>query len=165
MSSTSRPPNVSMDLAPNHPHQPEEEIPPFAADADIDSTPLDAALRLPERKGEYSPLLLGCATFGYGVYTAAENVRTPEPLRIVRAALEAGINGFDTCEWARKRGRRATFVVRARARDRRQTPNAARHDWGDTADTQRRTTTRPRRCWATRSRRCAPSSRARRTSS
>lgn len=99
MSSSSRPPNISMDLAPNHPAQPEEAIAPFPADVAVE--PLAAGLHLPVRDGEggYSDLLLGCATFGYGVYESKEHVRTAEPLKIVRAALDAGINGFDTCEW------------------------------------------------------------------
>lgn len=96
MSASSRPPNIKMDLAPNHPHQPEEPISPFPADVDV--PPLDPSLKLPPKEGEYSDLLLGCATFGYGVYESKEHVRTNEPLKIVKTALDAGINGFDTCE-------------------------------------------------------------------
>lgn len=97
MSASSHPPNIKMDLAPNHPYQAEEDIPPFPANVDIPE--LDPELKLPETKGEYSDLLLGCATFGYGVYDSPEHVRTVEPLKIVGMALEAGIGGFDTCEW------------------------------------------------------------------
>lgn len=96
MSASSRPPNINMDLAPNHPHQPEEPIPPFPTDVDVPA--LDPSLKLPPKEGEYSDLLLGCATFGYGVYESKEHVRTNEPLKIVKTALDAGINGFDTCE-------------------------------------------------------------------
>jgi aryl-alcohol dehydrogenase-like predicted oxidoreductase len=46
----------------------------------------------------WSPLALGCATFGYGIY--APPPTTPEqlalPIRTVRLALDYGITVFDT---------------------------------------------------------------------
>ncbi|WVW85973.1 hypothetical protein I302_108011 [Kwoniella bestiolae CBS 10118] len=96
-------------LSPYHPDQPEPEIPPF----DIDSIPdedidkpsgneelLPKALKSPnEKRMVYPPLILGCSTFGYGIYADDDNVKSSLPLRIVRLAMRCGINGFDTSPW------------------------------------------------------------------
>lgn len=46
-------------------------------------------------------IVLGCAPFGFGVYTTDSGVvRSTLPARIVRAALRAGMTAFDTGESA-----------------------------------------------------------------
>ena len=50
-------------------------------------------LRLP-------PVVLGCATFGYGIYQDKTNIVSDLPVRVVRLALRSGITAFDTCEFA-----------------------------------------------------------------
>lgn len=46
----------------------------------------------------FPPLILGCSTFGYGIYADDDNVQSSMPLRVVRLALRSGMNAFDTCE-------------------------------------------------------------------
>jgi len=90
-----------------HPDAPEEAIPPF----DAVSIPSDAADVIPANEVLPPPIapagvpglplprvVLGCATFGYGVYDDLDNVRSSMPVRVVRAALRAGMNAFDTGE-------------------------------------------------------------------
>jgi len=44
-----------------------------------------------------SPVVLGCATFGYGIYQDKSEIVSTLPVRVVRLALRAGITAFDTC--------------------------------------------------------------------
>jgi hypothetical protein len=97
-------------LPPTHPDQPEEAIPAFDASSVLseaaDEISADEVLPPPIAPRGTSlalplPLprvVLGCATFGYGVYDDKENVRSTMPVRVVRAALRAGMNAFDTGE-------------------------------------------------------------------
>lgn len=93
-------------LPPTHPDQPEEAIPPFPSpipENSEDVIPADEVLP-PARAPAGTPnppiprVVLGCATFGYGVYAAREDVRSSMPVRVVRAALKAGVTAFDTGE-------------------------------------------------------------------
>lgn len=89
---------------PSHPDHAEEAIPPF----ELAAVPSDAEDVIPEGEKLPSPgpavdgvlplprVMLGCATFGYGVYADTELVRSTMPVRVVRAALRAGVNAFDT---------------------------------------------------------------------
>jgi hypothetical protein len=95
-----------------HPDQPEDKIPPYASqpeEGELDavipaeilpsaqqskSTPSAAAdtrgtLQLPR-------LVLGCATFGDGIFAASDAVRSDMPARVVRLALRSGMTAFDT---------------------------------------------------------------------
>ncbi|KAL7421550.1 hypothetical protein Q5752_003319 [Cryptotrichosporon argae] len=92
------------ELAPNHPDRPEELIPPFPSVPDGPADVMPAHLVLaPNPRGlpadervRLPPVILGCAPFGYGIYAPTDEVRSAMPLRLVRAALRAGITGFDT---------------------------------------------------------------------
>ncbi|OCF74151.1 galactose dehydrogenase [Kwoniella mangroviensis CBS 8886] len=96
-------------LSPYHPDQPEPSIPPFdlstIPDEDIDHPSgndelLPKALKSPnDRRVIFPPLVLGCSTFGYGIYADDDNVKSSLPLRIVRLAMRCGINAFDTSPW------------------------------------------------------------------
>nr|ODN89243.1 galactose dehydrogenase [Cryptococcus depauperatus CBS 7855] len=101
-------------LPPYHPFQPEPAIAPF----DIHSVP-DEAVDKPSNNEllpkvlnvdktlektlttgvAFPPLILGCSTFGYGIYADDDNVKSDMPLRVVRLALRYGINAFDTSPW------------------------------------------------------------------
>ncbi|CAK9783576.1 Aldo/keto reductase [Cutaneotrichosporon oleaginosum] len=87
----------------NHPSAPEEVIPPFDLppmgedDAVSPAEMLPPPVPNPALPDVTLPrLVLGCAPFGYGVYTDKDAVRTSMPVRIVRAALRAGMCAFDT---------------------------------------------------------------------
>lgn len=88
---------ITQMLPATHPDSPEEVIPPF----DVGSIPDEAEdvileeERLPPSDG-LPRLVLGCATFGYGVYADKDSVRSTMPVRVVRAALRGGMNAFDT---------------------------------------------------------------------
>lgn len=43
-------------------------------------------------------MVLGCATFGYGIYQDEDKVVGELPVRVVRLALRAGMTAFDTGE-------------------------------------------------------------------
>ncbi|OXM77301.1 galactose dehydrogenase [Cryptococcus neoformans Bt63] len=96
-------------LSPYHPSQPEPDIPPFdiSATADVehnkpsgDDERLPTALKDPnDRSVVFPPLILGCSTFGYGIYADDDNVQSSMPLRVVRLALRSGMNAFDTSPW------------------------------------------------------------------
>ncbi|ODN81436.1 hypothetical protein L202_01866 [Cryptococcus amylolentus CBS 6039] len=96
-------------LSPYHPYQPEPNIAPFdlakIPDEDIDKANtnqelLPKALKSPNSKNVVlSPLILGCAAFGYGMYTDQDHLTSSLPLRIVRLALRSGITSFDTSPW------------------------------------------------------------------
>lgn len=88
----------------NHPTSPEESIPAF----DLSLVPTDPSDAIPQSELLPAPIpnpllpnvvlprvVLGCAPFGYGVY-ADVDVRSTMPVRIVRAALRAGVRAFDT---------------------------------------------------------------------
>lgn len=103
-----------------HPDAPEELIPGFDADAIPETTedfiPANEVLapQSPSRDAESNgilplpPVMLGCATFGYGVYADTEQVRSSMPVRVVRAALRAGVNAFDTGESGTRRAMAVT---------------------------------------------------------
>jgi hypothetical protein len=105
-----------MAITPSHPDSPEEVIAPFdlasvpeeAADAIPEAEHLPPAERNPAVAADILPLprvVLGCATFGYGVYADEALVKSTMPLRVVRAALRAGVNAFDTGEFTGVVGR------------------------------------------------------------
>lgn len=54
----------------------------------------------PRAEGELHlpPVVLGCATFGYGLYQDTSNIVSDLPVRVVRLALRSGITAFDTGE-------------------------------------------------------------------
>jgi len=103
----------------SHPSQPEEVIPPLDApipDTASDRPPTELILKVrlhthdsfhlshtnqkpaPNRNDLPLPaLVLGCATFGFNIYAEQSACLGPEPVRVVRYALRAGINAFDTC--------------------------------------------------------------------
>ncbi|KAL1409991.1 hypothetical protein Q8F55_003991 [Vanrija albida] len=92
-------------LAPYHPSQPEPS-PPLRvwAASDIPTTAEDAipaseVLPPPEGGSTLPRIILGCAPFGYGIYADKGAVEGVEPVRLVRAALRAGVNAFDTAPW------------------------------------------------------------------
>lgn len=86
-----------------HPDSEEEQIPPFdlstVQETDEDVIPERERLPPPTPSDilPLPPVMLGCATFGYGIYTDTNSVRSDMPVRVVRAALRAGMNAFDTC--------------------------------------------------------------------
>ncbi|WRT70394.1 uncharacterized protein IL334_007392 [Kwoniella shivajii] len=96
-------------LSPYHPDQPEPTIEGFdlssIPDEDIDkpsgnSELLPKALKSPnDRRMIYPPLILGCSTFGYGIYADDDNVKSSIPLRVVRLAMRCGMKAFDTSPW------------------------------------------------------------------
>ncbi|WVR07820.1 hypothetical protein IAU60_004863 [Kwoniella sp. DSM 27419] len=96
-------------LSKYHPDQPEPSIPLFDAatipDEDIDKPAgnhelLPKALKGPnEKRMVYPRLILGCSTFGYGIYADDDNVKSSIPLRVVRLAMRCGMNAFDTSPW------------------------------------------------------------------
>lgn len=93
-----------------HPDQPEDDIPPYASAPDEGSldAPVDAE-KLPVTDAERSigrknggerfrlpRVVLGCATFGDGIFAAKDAVRSDMPVRVVRLALRSGMTAFDT---------------------------------------------------------------------
>ncbi|KJE01371.1 galactose dehydrogenase [Cryptococcus gattii NT-10] len=99
-------------LPPYHPSQPEPNISSFyisaIADAEHDKPTGDDELLLnipkdpkdtKDRAVIFPPLILGCSTFGYGIYADDNNVQSSMPLRVVRLALRSGMNAFDTSPW------------------------------------------------------------------
>ncbi|WVR00320.1 hypothetical protein IAU59_007463 [Kwoniella sp. CBS 9459] len=97
------------DLSKYHPDRPDPVIPPFdiasIPDEEIDQPSanlelLPKALKSPkEKRVIYPPLILGCSTFGYGIYADDDNVKSSIPLRVVRLAMRCGMNAFDTSPW------------------------------------------------------------------
>jgi hypothetical protein len=96
-------------LPPTHPSQPEEVLPPFdiatVPETDDDAIPAQEVLPRAQAPAGVDAsnlpiprVVLGCATFGYGVYDEMDNLRSTMPVRVVRAALRAGMNAFDTGE-------------------------------------------------------------------
>lgn len=92
-----------MPLLPQHPDHPEEDIPEYD-----DVPPLEAAdAVVPDEvvgtsagtDSPFPPLILGCATFGYGIYADTSLLRSTTPLRVVRLALASGVTAFDTAAW------------------------------------------------------------------
>lgn len=96
-------------LTPAHPDAPEPAVAPF----DLARVPDEAADRVPATERLPPPdanpadvpgalplprIVLGCAPFGQGIYAATGTPADAAalPLRIVRAALRAGITAFDT---------------------------------------------------------------------
>ncbi|WWC91542.1 uncharacterized protein L201_006488 [Kwoniella dendrophila CBS 6074] len=96
-------------LSPYHPDQLEPKVPSFdistIPDEEIDQPAgnqelLPKALKSPAtRKVIFPPLILGCSTFGYGIYADDDNIKSNLPLRIIRLAMRCGINAFDTSPW------------------------------------------------------------------
>lgn len=91
-------------LPPYHPDQPEPTLHAWAL-ADIPTTEEDAipaseVLPPPAASDVFPRIILGCAPFGYGIYADKSVVEGVEPVRLVRAALRAGVNAFDTGESA-----------------------------------------------------------------
>jgi D-arabinose 1-dehydrogenase len=104
-------------LPPSHPDQPEEIIealPSTIPDEEIDKPQPELVIQVcsalrtttytdsqsrPAVNGELalSPVVLGCATFGYGIYQDKSEIVSTLPVRVVRLALRAGITAFDTC--------------------------------------------------------------------
>ena len=106
-------------LPPSHPDQPEEVIqalPSSIPDEEADKPQPELVIQVccvwslgrytysdnqsrPAVDGELplSPVVLGCATFGYGIYQDKSEIVSTLPVRIVRLALRAGITAFDTC--------------------------------------------------------------------
>lgn len=105
-------------LPPSHPDQPEEIIealPSTFPDEEIDNPQPELVIQVYSRKSTkldandqsrpsadgqlaLSPVVLGCATFGYGIYQNKSDIVSTLPVRIVRLALRAGITAFDTCK-------------------------------------------------------------------
>ncbi|TXT11113.1 hypothetical protein VHUM_01864 [Vanrija humicola] len=88
-------------LAPYHPDQPEPTLRAWAA-SDIPSDEEDVippAEVLPPADGQLPRIILGCAPFGYGIYADKSAVEGVEPVRLVRAALRAGVTAFDTAPY------------------------------------------------------------------
>jgi hypothetical protein len=97
-----------------HPDQPEDPIPPYAAIPDegaLDQAVPDELLPAGATAGAASNdspparqsstlqlprLVLGCATFGDGIFAASDAVRSDMPARVVRLALRSGMTAFDT---------------------------------------------------------------------
>lgn len=97
-------------LPPAHPDRPEENIPAYdlasVPEEALDNIPADEVLPSPTHNPSdpagvlpLPAVVLGCAPFGYGIYADMDDVTNTMPVRIVRAALRAGINAFDTGEW------------------------------------------------------------------
>ena len=93
---------MSTHTSPFHPSQPEDVLPPLKAsdipDDDSDHPPPELILKPSTSSDTQSlpPVVLGCATFGYGIYAEKDDCLGPLPVRVVRYALRAGINAFDT---------------------------------------------------------------------
>lgn len=91
-----------------HPDQPEDVISPYASlpdegelDAVVKEESLPSAARLVRFGGDdgrfrLPRVVLGCATFGDGIFAAKDAVRSDMPVRVVRLALRNGITAFDT---------------------------------------------------------------------
>ena len=97
-----------------HPDQPDDPIPPYAAIPDegpLDQSHPDELLPAAVNGGAASNdspparqsstlqlprLVLGCATFGDGIFAASDAVRSDMPARVVRLALRSGMTAFDT---------------------------------------------------------------------
>ncbi|ORX40709.1 NADP-dependent oxidoreductase domain-containing protein [Kockovaella imperatae] len=92
------------DLNPNlpkyHPDQPEQSIPPLPGSIPDppDEHPTEDQV-IPKTSENLPPVVLGCATFGYGIYADTENFLSDMSCRTVRYALRSGINAFDTSPW------------------------------------------------------------------
>ncbi|WVQ84887.1 hypothetical protein IAT38_007050 [Cryptococcus sp. DSM 104549] len=100
---------MSSYVSPYHPSQPEPVIPPF----DVSTIPheeiddptgneelLPKMLKSPLiKKMVFPPVVLGCSTFGYGIYAGDDTVKSTLPLRVVRLAMRCGMNAFDTSPW------------------------------------------------------------------
>ncbi|OCF32174.1 galactose dehydrogenase [Kwoniella heveanensis BCC8398] len=98
--------DASSHLSKYHPDRPDPVIPPFDVanipDEEIDhpSGNLELLPKSPnEKRMVYPPLILGCSTFGYGIYADDDNVKSSIPLRVVRLAMRCGMNAFDTSPW------------------------------------------------------------------
>jgi hypothetical protein len=106
----------SSHLPPSHPDQPEEIIdalPSTIPDEEIDKPQPELVIQVclsqtktytdtqsrpaVDEELALSPVVLGCATFGYGIYQSKADIVSTLPVRIVRLALRAGITAFDTC--------------------------------------------------------------------
>ncbi len=86
---------------PYHPDQEEEVLPPLPDNIPDEETdrPNPSEILPTLGEGDISPVVLGCAVFGYGIYSNQSFVQGVEPLRVLRYALRSGINAFDTCEF------------------------------------------------------------------
>ena len=86
------------EIGPYHPSKEEEILPDLPAIIEDNEEDQPGESIVPRSTDGESPVILGCAVFGYGIYSATSFVQGGEPLRVLRYALRSGINAFDTCE-------------------------------------------------------------------